>query len=95
MISNVILTVPGFVHSPPTLVNKIVNKIPVPSDADGYVVNTTSNTHTVTQEVKGGSQNEMTLNSCNGDSYKTCTCTTEYNQFIKVTNDCRKYNYNI
>ena len=27
----------------------------------GYVVNVTSDTHTVTQQVKGGSQNEMTL----------------------------------
>ena len=33
----------------------------VSSDAYGYVVNVTSDTHTVTQQVKGGSQNEMTL----------------------------------
>ena len=35
--------------------------ITVPSDADGYVVNATSDTHTVTQQVEGGSQNVMTL----------------------------------
>ena len=68
---------------------------PVPSEADGYVANATSNRHTVTQQVKGGSQNEMTLNSRNGDPYKTCTCTTGYNQFIKVINDCWKYNNNL
>ena len=48
------------------MVNKTTTTItviwkPVPFDADGYVVNATSNTHTVTQQVKGGSQNEMTL----------------------------------
>ena len=64
--SNVILSVPGFILSPPNLVNKTATTItviwtPVPSDADGYVVNVTSNTHTVTQQVKGGSQNVMTL----------------------------------
>ena len=66
MISYVILSAPGFIPSPPTLVNKTattitVSWIPVPSDADGYVVNATSDTHIVTQQVKGGSQNEMTL----------------------------------
>ena len=35
--------------------------IPVSSDTNGYVVNATSDTHTVTQQVKGGSQNMMTL----------------------------------
>ena len=64
--SNVILSVPGFILSSPSLVNKTATTItviwtPVPSDADGYVVNVTSNTHTVTQQVKGGSQNEITL----------------------------------
>ena len=58
MISNVILLAPGFTPSPPTLVNKTitVSWTPVPSDADGYVVNVTSNSYTVTQQVKGGSQ---------------------------------------
>ena len=64
--SFVILSVPGFTPSPPILVNKTtttitVSWIPVPSDADGYVVNATSDTHTVTQQVKKGSQNVMTL----------------------------------
>ena len=62
----VILSAPGFTPSPPTLVNKTATTItvswtPVPSDADGYVVNATSDTHTVTQQVKGGSHNVMTL----------------------------------
>ena len=63
--SFVILSAPGFT---PTLilVNKTATTIsvswtPVPSDADGYVVNATSDTHTVAQQVKGGSQNVMTL----------------------------------
>ena len=65
-VSYVILSAPGFIFSPPILVNKTsttitVSWIPVPSDADGYVVNATSDTHTVTQQVKGGSQNMMTL----------------------------------
>ena len=63
--SYVILSAPGFIHSP-TLFNKTATTItvswtPVPSDADEYVVNATSDTHTMTQQVKGGSQNEMTL----------------------------------
>ena len=66
MMSYVVLSAPGFTPSPPILVNKTsttitVSWIPVPSDADGYVVNATSDTHTVTQQVKGGSQNVMTL----------------------------------
>ena len=57
MMSNVILSVLGFIPSPPTLVNKTATPItvswtPVPSDADGYVVNVTSDTPTVTQQVK-------------------------------------------
>ena len=64
--SYIILSAPGFTPSPPTLVNKTattttVSWTPVPSDAYGYVVNATSDTHTVTQQIKGGSQNEMTL----------------------------------
>ena len=64
--SFVILSAPGFTPSPPTLVNKSATTItvswtPVPSDADGYILNATSDTHTVTQQVKGGSQNEITL----------------------------------
>ena len=66
MMSYVILSAPGFTPSPPSLINKTATTItvswtPVPSDADGYVVNVTSDTHTVTQQVKGGSQNEITL----------------------------------
>ena len=66
MMSYVILSALGFTPSPPTLVNKTATTItaswiPVQSDADGYVVNVTSDTHTVTQQVKGGSQNEMTV----------------------------------
>ena len=64
--SFVILSAPGFTPSPAILVNKTSTTItvswtPVPSDADGYVVNATSDTHTVTQQMKGGSQNVMTL----------------------------------
>ena len=60
MISNEILLAPVFTPSPPTVVNKTATTItvtwtPVPSDADGYVVNATSYTHTVTQQIKGGS----------------------------------------
>ena len=66
MMSYVTLLAPGLTPSPLTLVNKttttiIVSWTPVPSDADGYVVNATSDIHTVTHQVKGGSQNEMTL----------------------------------
>ena len=66
MMSYVILSAPGFIPSLPTLVNKTattitVSWIPVPSDADGYVVNVTSDTHTVTQQVKGGSHNKIIL----------------------------------
>ena len=64
--SYVILSAPGFTPSLPILVNKTATTItvswtPVPSDANGYVVNVTSDTHTMTQQVNGGSQNEMTL----------------------------------
>ena len=38
-----------------------VSWTPVPSDADGYVINATSDTHTMTQQVKGGNQNMTTL----------------------------------
>ena len=66
MMSYVILSAPGFTPSTPTLVNNTATTItvswtPVPSDADGYVVNVTSDTHTMTQQIKGGSQNETTL----------------------------------
>ena len=65
MMSYVILSAPGFTPSP-TLVKKTATTItvswtPVPSDVDEDVVNVTNDTHTVTQQVKGGSQNEMTL----------------------------------
>ena len=66
MMSYVILLAPGFTPSLPTLINKTATTItvswtPVSSDADGYVVNAASDTHTVPQQVEGGSQNEMTL----------------------------------
>ena len=66
MMSYVTLSAPGFTLSSFTLVNKTATTITVswtsvPSDADGYVVNLTSNTHTMTLQVKGSSQNEMTL----------------------------------
>ena len=66
MMSYVTTSAPGFTPSLPTPVKKTATTItvswtPVPSDADGYVVNFTSDTHTVTQQVKGGSQNETTL----------------------------------
>ena len=52
MMSYVILSAPGFTPSLPTLVDKTATTItvswtPVPSDADGYVVNVTSDTHTL------------------------------------------------
>ena len=64
--SVVILSAPGFTPPPLFVVNKTSTTMTVswksiPSDADGYVVNATSDTHTVTQQVRGGSQNEMTL----------------------------------
>ena len=51
---------------PPIFVNKTattitVSWIPVPSNADGYVVNATSETHTVTQQVMEDSQNKVIL----------------------------------
>ena len=65
MMSFVILTAPGFTSSPSILVIRTATTItvrwtPVPSDADGYVVNATSNTRTVKQKVKIGSQNKIT-----------------------------------
>ena len=60
MMLYVTLSAPVFTPSP-ILVNKTATTITVPSDADGYVVNVTSDTHTVTHQVKGNSQNEMTL----------------------------------
>ena len=57
--------VPGFIPSL-TEVNKTGTTITVSwttnsTDADGYVVNATSDTDTVTQQVKGGSQSTTTL----------------------------------
>ena len=79
-----ILSALGFTRSPLTLVNKTATTItvswtPVPSDADGYVVNVTSDTHTVTQQVKGGSQNKMTL--------KGLILATTYNITVKAYQD--------
>ena len=66
MMSYVTTSAPGFTPSLLTLVKKTATTITVswtsvPSDADGYVVNVTSDTNTMTQQVKGGSQNETTL----------------------------------
>ena len=82
--SYIIPSAPGFTPSPPMLVNKTsttitVNWTPVPSDADGYVVNTTSNTHIVTQQVKGDTQNVMTL--------EELIPTTTYNITIRAYQD--------
>ena len=84
MMSYLILTAPGFIPSPPTLVNKTATSVtvswtPVPSDADGYVINATSETHTVTKQVKGGSQNVMTL--------KGLIPTTTYNITVRAYQD--------
>ena len=82
--SYIALSAPGFTPSPPTLVNKTATTItvswtPVPSDADGYVVNVTSDTNTVTQQVKGGSQHEMTL--------KELVPATSYNITVRAYQD--------
>ena len=81
IMSNVILSAPGFTTSPPTVVNKTATTITVswtsvPFDANGYVVNATSYTHTVTQQIEGGSQNEMTL--------KGLIPSTTYNIIVKI-----------
>ena len=65
------LLVPGFIPSSLIMVNVTATTItvswtPDPSDADGYVVNVTSDTNTVTQQVKGGSQNTTTLERLRG-----------------------------
>ena len=83
-VSYVIQSAPGFTPSRLILVNMTSTTItvswtPVPSDADGYVVNATSDTHTVTQQVKGGSQNEMTL--------RGLIPTTTYNITIRAYQD--------
>ena len=64
--SVVILSAPGFTPPPLILVNKTSTTMTVSwksilSIANGYVINATSDTHTVTQQVKEDSQNEMTL----------------------------------
>ena len=84
MMSFVILSAPGFTPSLLTLVNKTATIItvswtPVPSDADGYVVNVTSDIHTMTQQVNGGSQNETTL--------KGLIPVTSYNVTIRAYQD--------
>ena len=70
---NACLSAPRFTPSSLTLVSKTANTIivswsPDPSDADGYVVNVTSDTDTVlrTQQVEGGSQNTVTLKGLRG-----------------------------
>ena len=54
---NIILTTLGITSSPATVVNKTATTITiswtlVPSDADEYVINVTSDTHNVTKKVK-------------------------------------------
>ena len=83
IMSYVILSAPEFTPSL-TLVNKTATTItvswtPVPSGADGYIVNVTSDTHTVTHQVKGGSQNEITL--------KGLITATKYNITIRAYQD--------
>ena len=64
----------GVTPSLPTLVNKTATTIsvswtPVSSNADGYVVNVTSATPTVIQQVKGGSRipNTVCVSTCYGE----------------------------
>ena len=67
------LLVPGSAPSSLTMVNKTATTITInwtaldSSDADGYVVNVTSDTDTVqTVQVKGSSNNTITLNGLRG-----------------------------
>ena len=98
MLSNVILSALGFIPSPPTLVNKTDTTITFSWIPVHLMLMDMQSLQLVTHTlcVKGGSQNDMTLNSFHGDPCNTCTCTIRYyNQFIEVTNDCCKYNNNI
>uniref|UniRef100_A0A1X7TQ11 Protein-tyrosine-phosphatase n=1 Tax=Amphimedon queenslandica TaxID=400682 RepID=A0A1X7TQ11_AMPQE len=70
---NITIKVPATAPSPPTEVNKTATTITVnwtaldSSDADGYVVNVTSDTDTVqTVQVEGSSNNTITLNGLRG-----------------------------
>ena len=74
------LSAPGFTPSSLTLVNKTITTItvswsPDPSDADGYVVNVTSDTDTVlrTQQVEGGNQSAVTLEGLRGGTTYSIT----------------------
>ena len=67
------IIVPSTTLLSPTIVNKTITTITVswmilnPTDADGYVVNATSDTAgTVTQQVEGGSQDTTTLRGLTG-----------------------------
>ena len=69
------LLVPGSAPSSLTVVNKTATTITVnwtaldSSDADGYVVNVTSDTDTVqTVQVEGSSNNTITLNGLRGET---------------------------
>ena len=75
-----LLSVPGFTPSSLTLVNKTITTITVSwtsnsSDADGYVVNVTSDTDTVlrTQQVEGGNQSAVTLEGLRGGTTYSIT----------------------
>jgi hypothetical protein len=85
-LSNVTVRVPSFTPSSLTVVNKTATTItvswmiPNPTDADGYVVNATSDTaRTVTQQVEEGSQNTTTL--------KGLTVGTTYNISVRAYQD--------
>ena len=69
------IIVPSTTLLSPTIVNKTITTITVswmilnPTDADGYVVNATSDTAgTVTQQVEGGSQDTTTLRGLTGET---------------------------
>ena len=75
-INNISLLVPATAPSSLTEVNKTATTITVSwtaldsSDADGYVVNVTSDTDTVqTVQVEGSSNNTITLNGLRGGTY--------------------------
>jgi hypothetical protein len=84
--STLIVKVPSSTPSSVTIVNKTATTItvswmiPNPTDADGYVVNATSDTaRTVTQQVEEGSQNTTTL--------KGLTVGTTYNISVRAYQD--------
>uniref|UniRef100_A0A1X7T0Q8 Fibronectin type-III domain-containing protein n=1 Tax=Amphimedon queenslandica TaxID=400682 RepID=A0A1X7T0Q8_AMPQE len=79
-IRNVTIKVPGTAPSSLTVVNKTITTITVSwtaldsSDADGYVVNVTSDTDTVqTVQMEGNSNNTITLNGLRGGTTYSIT----------------------